>query len=665
MRQVVQYLSVKGKFLLVLALPILAMLYFAVDGAIDRQRVATGMDRLHTFTSLAQQAGNLVHELQRERGMTAGFLGSQGESFGKRLQTQRSASDQQVTRLLDTLTTIDRQQLSQAADDSLTKAERDLGELSAMRQRVDTLKVPLAQALSYYTGVDNALIRLAGQLAHQTSNADIARRLTAYHELLKAKDLAGIERALLTNTFAADRMADATYRRFLRLLGTEAASLDSFQVLARPALVERYRQALSGPEIERLDKLRQLVIDRASQGGFGVDPQQWFDWQTVKLDRLKQAEDAAASGILEQADHLRAAARIALWVYIAVALGVLLLTLTLALLVVRSILGPLTRNLQAINARGGDLTQRLEASGSDELASLYRAFNRATEETQTLVAGIRGNARSIDRASDEIAQGNQDLAQRTEEQSASLVETASSMEQITSTVHNTAQHAAEARTLATQVAEQAVQAQGIANQARDAMQAIHSANQTVTTIVGAIDDIAFQTNLLALNASVEAARAGEHGKGFAVVASEVRQLASRSAGEAQRIREQIAHNVATIDSGNDLVSTTHDTLTEIVARIDQVSSLVTDISHAATEQSGGIEQINQAMAQLDEVTQHNAALVEQVAAASRSLNEQASDMVVRVEHFSLGDDGQPMPTALSETRAERPRREALAQAAIA
>ncbi|WP_353979692.1 nitrate- and nitrite sensing domain-containing protein [Salinicola endophyticus] len=662
MRHVIQHLSMKAKFLLVLALPILAMLYFAIEGTIERQRVATEMDRLYTSASLAQQAGNLVHELQRERGMTAGFLGSQGKIFGKRLQAQRSASDQRVTRLLDTLTTIDRQQLSQAADASLAEAEEDLSELSTMRQRVDTLQIPLAQALSYYTGVDNALIRLAGQLGHQTGNADIARRLTAYYELLKAKDLAGIERALLANTFAADRMTDATYRRLLRLLGTESAALDSFQVLARPALVERYRQALSGPEIDRLDKLRQLAIDRASQGGFGVDPQQWFDWQTVKLDRLKQVEDAAAAGILEQTDQLRAAARGDLWVYIAVALAVLLLALTLALLVERSILGPLTRNLQAIRARGGDLTQRLEATGSDELADLYRAFNRATADMEVLVAGIHGNARSIGLASGEIAQGNQNLAQRTEEQSASLVETASSMEQITSTVHNTAQHAAEARTLATQVAEQAVQAQAIADQARDAMQAIHAANQTVTTIVGAIDGIAFQTNLLALNASVEAARAGEHGRGFAVVASEVRQLAGRSADEAKRIRDHIAHNVATIDSGNELVSTTHDTLAEIVARIEKVSSLVADISHAAKEQSGGIEQINQAMAQLDEVTQHNAALVEQVAAASHSLNEQASDMVARAEHFTVGQDGDAIPAELVPEIAESHRRQALAQA---
>ncbi|KXS38909.1 MAG: methyl-accepting chemotaxis protein [Halomonadaceae bacterium T82-2] len=653
-----QHLSMKRKFLLVLALPILAMLYFAISGAIERQQVAAGMSRLYTFTSLAKQAGNLVHELQRERGMTAGFLGSQGKRFKERLSEQRQSSDQRVSRLLSTLDTIDVRQLGQAAGASIARARKDLGNIQAVRRQVDSLSLPLHDALAYYTGIDNALVTLAGQLSHRTGNADIARRLTAYHELLKAKDLAGIERALLANTFAADQMTADTYRRFLRLLGTETAALDSFKVLADPGLVERYTQALSGPEMARLDDLRKLAIERADQGHFGVDPQQWFDWQTTKLERLKGIEDAAADSILDEARNLRHSANTALWTYIAVALGVLLLTLALALLIVRSILLPLNRNLQAIQTRGGDLTQRLDAAGSDELARLYQAFNQATEDTETLVARIRRNAQSIDLASGEIAQGNQDLAQRTEEQSASLVETASSMEQMTSTVHNTAQHASQARTLARDVSEQALQAQGVADQARDAMHNIEAANQEVTTIVGTIDSIAFQTNLLALNASVEAARAGEHGKGFAVVAEEVRKLASRSAGEASRIREHINRNVTTIDRGNTLVSDTHATLAEIATRIEQVSTLVTDIANASTEQSSGIEQINQAVAQLDEVTQQNAALVEQVAAASRSLNEQASDMVSRVEHLRVSDQPVSTPASLTHTPSRESRRRA-------
>ncbi|MCP1366876.1 methyl-accepting chemotaxis protein, partial [Halomonas sp. BBD48] len=413
--------------------------------------------------------------------------------------------------------------------------------------------------------------------------------------------------------------------------------LMGFDTLATATIREHYRQALSGSDIDRLAGLRELVIERADQGGFEVDPQQWFDWQTVKIDRLKTVENAVTEDILSTAQALHREARIDLWTYVAIASLASLLTLVVTVSIVRAIIIPLKRTLHEITTRGGDLTQRLAVPGSDELSQLYQAFNKATDDTERLITNIRRSALSIEVASGEIAQGNQDLAQRTEEQSASLVETASSMEQITATVRHTAENADQAQHLAKDAAGQASQASGVADQARQAMAHIHTANQEVTAIVAAIDSIAFQTNLLALNASVEAARAGEHGRGFAVVASEVRQLASRSASEAERIRALIERNVTTIDTGNRLVSATHQTLSEIVSRIGQVASLVSDISSATNEQSAGIEQINQAVAQLEEVTQQNAALVEQVAAASKSLDEQAVDMTEVVGQFTVSD----------------------------
>ncbi|SFH83355.1 methyl-accepting chemotaxis protein [Modicisalibacter xianhensis] len=637
MTSVLHRIPVSRKFLLALVLPVLAMLFFAGNGIVERQRVVSSMDRLQSLTALAQQAGSLIHELQRERGMTAGVLGSGGDNFAIELREQRPITDAQAAALLSRLDTLDTDYLSEDLASQVDVARQRLSATVDLRRRVDKLAVPVAEALSHYTGINAALMDLAGKLSHMVDEADIARRLAAYYQLLEAKDLAGIERALLSNAFAADQMTPPLYRRFMNLIGEEAAFLQGFDTLATPTMRDRYQQALSGPDIERLDGLRELVIERVDQGGFGVDPQQWFDWQTVKIGQLKRVENAVTEEILATAQALRSDARIALWGYVAIAGLASLLTLALTVAIVRAIVGPLKRTLQAITHRGGDLTQRLDVPGSDELSQLYQAFNAATDDTERLVTNIRRSALSIEVASGEIAQGNQDLAQRTEEQSASLVETASSMEQITSTVRHTADNAGQAQSLATEVAGQAQQASGVADQARQAMSHIHTANQEVTAIVAAIDSIAFQTNLLALNASVEAARAGEHGRGFAVVASEVRQLASRSASEAERIRTLIARNVTTIDTGNRLVSTTHETLAEIASRIGQVASLVHDISAAATEQSAGIEQINQAVSQLEEVTQQNAALVEQVAAASKSLDEQAGDMAREVGQFTVSD----------------------------
>ena len=442
---------------------------------------------------------------------------------------------------------------------------------------------------------------------------------------------------MLSNAFASDGMPDATLRRFLSLLGEEQAFLTSFRLLAGDESRDQLDQALSGAEIERLLARRELAISQAQAGGYGVDPEQWFEWQTVKIARLKALEDSVADTVVAQTVALRESAQQALWQYVVIALVASLMAIVAAVLIVRVITQSLNQALTSIATRGSDLTQRLVVTGSDELSKLYQAFNESSEVTEALVADVKRNAQSVAVASNQMAQGNQDLAQRTEEQSASLVQTASSMEQITATVRQSAENAQQAQQMTGEVVQEAKEATAVASQTQAAMQLILQANEQVTSIVATIDNIAFQTNLLALNASVEAARAGEHGRGFAVVADEVRKLASRSAQEASQIRQLIDNNVTKISEGESLVTTTNEALGRIAQRVGQMASLMDEMASATHEQSAGIEQINRAMAQLEEVTQQNAALVEEMAAASRSLDDQADDMTRKVSDYQVRD----------------------------
>ena len=625
------------KFLLTLLLPLLALAWFAGSGIVERQRLATNMVELEDLTVLARHAGNLVHEMQRERGMTAGYLGSQGSEFGNRLVAQRTQSDQQflaLQRYLDSMGG----RLDEGLQGRMDRVEELLASHQRIRQRVDGLEIDAREAIGHYTRLNSELITLVGRMTQRSDSAGITRALSSYYTLLEAKDLAGIERALLANAFGANMMRTHTHHRLLSLIGEEAAFLEAFDGLAHATLRERLAEALSGPEIERLVPLRQIAVEQGVMGVFNVDPQQWFDWQTVKIERLREVENFAADEVATTAATLRREARQELVTYVVVTALAAGLASLFAFLVVQSLVRSLRDALADIESRGGDLTRRLPVLGTDEINRLYRAFNDSTEASEQLLSNIRRGALSVEVASGEIAQGNQDLAQRTEEQSASLVETASSMEQITATVRQTADNAHEARSMTGEAAEYARAANDVATQASEAMQQIHTANQEVTSIVTAIDNIAFQTNLLALNASVEAARAGEHGRGFAVVAQEVRKLASRSAEEAQQIRRLIDTNVTRIAEGERLVRSTGESLADITGQVEKVAELVAEMAAATGEQSAGIEQINQAVSQLEEVTQQNAALVEQVAAASRSLDDQASDMAQLIGQFKVSEN---------------------------
>ncbi|MAP35344.1 MAG: chemotaxis protein [Halomonas sp.] len=621
------------KFALVLVLPLIALGWFAASGAIARQAVVNELSRIQALTALAQQAGGWVHQVQRERGMTAGFLGSQGKVFGDRLRQQRADMDAAAEAFFQQRDQLDATLLTSTISSQLAAVEQQWQQNQPLRDQVDLLSVATPEALGHYTGLNSLLMVLVGELAHLTGEGAITRQLAAYYNLLEAKDLAGIERALLSNVFAADAMPEATLQRLLSLIGEERAFLETFRVLSGAANREALETALSGPEVERVLELRALAIQQ--KAGFGVNPEEWFDWQTVKIGRLKALEDSVSATIVSATDELKREAQRDLWWYLAIAVVATVIAIGMAILIVRTMTRPLQRALVSIAERGDDLTQRLPVPGSDELSRLYQAVNDTSAQTEQLIAEMKRNAQSVALASNEIAQGNQDLAQRTEEQSASLVQTASSMEQMTATVRQNADNAHQAQRMTGGVANQAQEATEVAMQARQAMQHIHQANEQVTTIVTAIDNIAFQTNLLALNASVEAARAGEHGRGFAVVADEVRKLASRSAEEANQIRRLIDNNVARINEGETLVSTTSDTLEQIAARVQKMASLMGEISTASHEQSSGVEQISRAMAQLEDVTQQNAALVEQVATASRSLDEQAEEMTTLVSRFHV------------------------------
>jgi len=347
---------------------------------------------------------------------------------------------------------------------------------------------------------------------------------------------------------------------------------------------------------------------------------------------------AQASSASEEAQTLANAGRTLLLLVTAGVIGVLAIFGWRTLV---RVLGPLVamrRQMENISGAAGenaDLSMRLALERNDEVGQAAQAFNRMMDTFEGMVARIRESAEAIAASSRQIAAGNENLSQRTDQQAASLAETASSLEQITATVKQTADYADQAKGVSGSVDERARSAGDVAKRTTAAMSDIRQASEKITSIIKAIDDIAFQTNLLALNASVEAARAGEQGRGFAVVAQEVRKLAGRSAEEAAQIRHLVDDSVKKVSEGEQLVNASSHHLQEIIDSLSEVTRYVTEIAGATKEQSAGIDQINQAISQLDQVTHQNARLVQEASTASQTLDDRAGDMHTLVSRFHV------------------------------
>ncbi|GAB3391040.1 methyl-accepting chemotaxis protein [Azotobacter armeniacus] len=283
----------------------------------------------------------------------------------------------------------------------------------------------------------------------------------------------------------------------------------------------------------------------------------------------------------------------------------------------------------------GDLAGRIEVHSTNEIGKLFAGLANIQQRLAQTVGTVRHSSRLIHEGAQEIAEGSRSLSTRTVQQSASLENTASSMEQLTSTVSQNADNAHQANALADSAAEVARRGGALVAEVVSTMGGISESSHKVAEIIKLIDSIAFQTNILALNASVEAARAGEQGRGFAVVAGEVRNLASRSAQASKEIRDLITASVDQVDTGSKLVAQAGSAMQEIVESVQKVADIMDEISAASREQSNGIALVDKAVLEMDAVTQQNANLVQETNQAADELVGEAHHLREAVEGFRI------------------------------
>lgn len=635
-RSLLDNVSIQKKIFLVLIIPIASLLYFSVSGILEKRSEQQDLQSLQQLAKLAVTSSSLVHETQKERGRTAGLYGSRNSSSKSKLAAQRKNTDKRAADLRDFLQSHDLSSGGPEIQSLIDSALVPLSKINSMRQQIDNNSTSMSQALGYYTAMNSGFLDVVGYMGHLTDNAELVMHLTSYTLFLQSKERAGIERAVLNNAFAADKISTPNFAKFISLVAQQDSFLASFRSVADGAEVDSLDKTLRGDVIKEVKRLRAIVQEKSMSGGFGVDAEHWFTTISKKINALKSFEDKIADELLMLSTELLSEAKAATYQFLAIAIIALLSSLFLSRLVARTVASSLTQTVSVLQSMAaGDLSQRMPYESKDEMGQMATALNAALDNLNELLTQIKQSAHTVSSSSIEIDTASNNISLSSQNQASQLQNAASAMREITATIKSSADNANDAVTLATKAREVAERGGNVAQKAVTSMGEIGDASAQIAEINSTIDEIAFQTNLLALNAAVEAARAGEAGKGFAVVATEVRSLAGRAGDAAKRISGLVDNSVQRVKDGSEHVNRSGQTLEEIVDSVKQVATIIEDMSRASVEQSEAVGHIDTTITAMDDSTQVNAEQTTELTSTSQSLSAQAQQLNALVDQFTL------------------------------
>ncbi len=622
-------LKFRNKLLAMMVVPLAGLVFFAQAWIVVQTGRSIETRDLDELSGLSVHISALVHELQKERGATAGYLGSGGERFVSTLPGQYRETDTAADELEKFLSTYTDVKFGHELGGPLSAALNMMNEIEDMRSRARSLNLSESEAFKYYTGINSHFIDVISYLPRHSSDAELSSLASAYVNFLKGKEHAGMERAVLSNAFASGGFAPGELESFTALVAAQETYIDVFLSFASAEQRAFYRRIMGESSSEDVKRMRRTAFEKASGGGFDIDAQYWYDQATQRIDLMKQIDDRLESDVMSRTSELRKTARNALIIDITVSALALAAVVFFTVVITRNILRLLGGEPAVIvdavrRIAGGDLTVELE-SGGNQHTGLYAAMKEMTGKLNSVVSDIVTASDNVESGSQGISASSEELSQGASEQASSAEEASASIEQMVANIARNAENANETEHIALRVSRDAIQS---GHSVENAVEAMRQIAEKITII----EEIARQTNLLALNAAIEAARAGEHGKGFAVVATEVRKLAERSGEAAGEITELSS-------SSTDIAEKAGEMLASLVPDIQKTTELVQEISAASREQATGAEQINTAINQLDNVTQQSASAAEELASTSEELSSQAGHLQDIIAFFRIVKTG--------------------------
>ncbi len=481
---------------------------------------------------------------------------------------------------------------------------------------------------------------------------------------LQGKERAGIERAVMSNTFGMDRFPPGVFERFVKLVTEQDTFLGIFLRFAEGEVVSFYDKQMNNHSVRQVEDYRSVAMNKWQEGGFGINSQDWFEQATVRINQLKTVEDRVADGVLNQVQEINRKAVNAFYSQLIVIVVIVVFIVLLTVLLLRQVGAQLRTIMKTVSdaSANKNLNVRAEVLGKDDLGELASSLNSMFGIFSTALGDISHSSQKLSTASEETNSIVSSNRKELDKQQVESKQAAAACEQMTATVEEVARNTSEAADAAIRgndkaqassvvVVNNTSSIRALADEIQaigHTMEELHSNSSNITNVIEVIKAIAEQTNLLALNAAIEAARAGEQGRGFAVVADEVRTLAQRTQTSTSEIEtiiaefnekteqafESIKGGCAQAEIAAQEATEVESALGHIGDEVSVISTMMEQIATAAEQQVATTAEITKSITNINESTRFaadNASQLQTVAGEQEQLAVQLKSLATEFE----------------------------------
>ncbi|MBD3822428.1 MAG: nitrate- and nitrite sensing domain-containing protein [Thiotrichales bacterium] len=385
----------KIKLLLIVAITfmVLPLAKIAFDSYDDRANNQMVLHDVHK----AKLIGQLVHDAQIERGLSAGFIASHGEKNGDKLSDQRKKVDEDIKKLQDFL--------DEAGEDK--KLLEASSELSTLRSSVSSMNIAPADAGKAYTKMIGSYLDVLVSLPATVNDSEIRNYLQAYTHLSTAKESLGQIRANLNATFTKNSFEGDSFAKLCAQKGAFDVNQKKFKQLATPKLVTFYETKVSGENVTKTMEMIDIALQKHQEGNFGVDSTTWFTNVTATIDLLKEVEDEFLAQCGEQAKSALEVANSTLLVsFISLCVMVFLLVF-IGLFITKTITQSINGIKEGIEVlyKSNDTNYRLQLASQDEMQDIAVLFNQYIDKLANIAKADQLVVDEIGRVAKQIGYG--------------------------------------------------------------------------------------------------------------------------------------------------------------------------------------------------------------------------------------------------------------------